>query len=370
MLTRAGAPQLIVAASFLLATGLVMVFSASALRAELFFGNSTFFVLRQAGGLLIGVAVAAAIARVPQVWLQRGAYPAWALATALVFASLTPLGLSVNGADRWVSFGGFAFQPLELAKLGLVLALAQWLSTHRSRLRDARVSIVVPMLFTCIPAAALLAQPDFGGALLLVLFASVIIFAAGARLDHLAVAVGISAPLVIGIALSAGYRVERLRAFLNPFSEQFGAGFQLVQSLVAFGAGGLSGTGLGSGQQKLGYLPEAHTDFVLSVVGEEIGLLGVAAVLALFATLALASLGIASRARSPFGAVLALGASLLIWLQGLVNAGVALGVLPTTGATLPLFSYGRTSLVVSLAAIGLVLNAARPQRRGRAGWRS
>ncbi|MBW2413393.1 MAG: putative lipid II flippase FtsW [Deltaproteobacteria bacterium] len=370
MLTRAGAPQLIVAASFLVATGLVMVFSASAMRAELFFGNSGFFVLRQAGGLILGLAVAATLARMPQAWLQRGAYPAWAFASLLVFASLTPLGLSVNGAHRWVSFGGFNFQPLELAKLGLVLALAQWLSTNRKKLRDARISIVVPMLLTCIPAAGLLAQPDFGGALLLVLFAGVIIFASGARLDHLAVAAGIGAPLVIGIALSAGYRIDRLRAFVDPFSEQFGAGFQLVQSLVAFGAGGLSGTGLGSGQQKLGYLPEAHTDFVLSVVGEEIGLLGVAAVLALFATLAVASLGIASRARSPFGAVLALGASLLIWLQGLVNAGVALGVLPTTGATLPLFSYGRTSLVVSLAALGLVLNAARPQRRGRAGWRS
>ncbi len=370
MLTRVGAPQLLVASSFLVAIGLVMVFSASALRAELLFGSSTFFLLRQLGGLAAGVAIAALLARAPQPLLQRVAYPAWAISTLLVFASLTPLGVNVNGANRWLSLGPIAFQPLEVAKLGLVLGLAQWLATHTNRMRDARVAILVPGLLACIPAAALLLQPDFGGALLLLLFAGVLVFAAGARLDHLLVTAALSAPAIVVLALSAGYRVERLRVFLNPFSEQFGAGFQLVQSLVAFGAGGLAGTGLGSGQQKLGYLPEAHTDFILSVVGEEVGLLGVCVVLALFATVALASIGISSRARTPFAASLALGAGLLVWLQGSVNAGVALGMLPTTGATLPLFSYGRTSLIVSLAAIGLVLNAARPRRRGRSGWRS
>lgn len=370
MLTLPGAPQLLVASSFLVATGLVMVFSASALRAELFFGSSAFFLLRQLGGLVAGAGVAVLLARTPQHWLERAAYPAWAVSTALVIASLTPIGVSVNGAERWVSLGGVSFQPLELAKLGLVLALAQWLATHQSRMRDARVAILVPGLLACIPAAALLMQPDFGGAVLLLLFTAVVVFAAGARFGHLLAAALVSVPAVLFIAISAGYRVERLQVFLNPFSEQFGAGFQLVQSLVAFGAGGLTGSGLGAGQQKLGYLPEAHTDFILSVVGEEIGLLGVLAVLALFATFALASIGISSRARTPFAGLMALGAGLLVWLQGSVNAGVALGVLPTTGATLPLFSYGRSSLIVSLAAVGLVLNAARPRRRGRSGWRS
>jgi len=370
VLTRLGAPQLLVASSFLLAIGLVMVFSASALRAELFFGSSTFFLARQLGGLVLGIALAVGIARMPQDWLQRFAYLAWALSTALIFASLTSAGTDVNGAQRWLAIGQLSFQPLELAKLGVILALAQWLSSQSKRLRDARVAIGVPALIACLPAVGLLLQPDFGGALLLLVFAGVMVFAAGARLDHLAVSAAIGAPLVIGLALSAGYRVDRLRSFLSPFSEQFGAGFQLVQSLVAFGAGGLGGTGLGSGQQKLGYLPEAHTDFILSVVGEELGLLGVLAVLGLFALVGLASLAIATRARSAFGALLGLGASLLIWLQGAVNAGVALGVLPTTGATLPLFSYGRTSLVVSLMALGLILNVARPRRAGRSGWRA
>jgi cell division protein FtsW len=160
--------------------------------------------------------------------------------------------------------------------------------------------------------------------------------------------------------------VIRLDAFLNPWGDPLGRGYQLVQSLLAFGAGGITGTGLGAGQQKLGYLPEAHTDFILSVVGEELGLLGVAGVLGGFALLGLAALAIASRGRDPFAILIALGASLLLWLQGLVNAGVAMGVLPTKGTTLPLFSYGRTSLVASLAALGLILNVAR---RRRSEWR-
>ena len=204
---------------------------------------------------------------------------------------------------------------------------------------------------------------------MLALFAATLTFVTGARLTHLAATALATLPGLALIAMQAGYRESRLRTFLDPWADPMHHGYQLVQSLLAFGAGGIAGTGLGAGQQKLGYLPEAHTDFILSVVGEEMGLLGVGALLICFAVLGLASIGIASRARDPFAALLATGASLLLWLQGLVNAGVAMGVLPTKGTTLPLFSYGRSSLVVSLAAMGLVLNVARPSKRGRKGWR-
>jgi cell division protein FtsW len=167
----------------------------------------------------------------------------------------------------------------------------------------------------------------------------------------------------------SGYRMSRLQSFLDPWGDPFGHGYQLIQSLLAFGAGGLTGSGLGSGQQKLGYLPEAHTDFILSVVGEELGLFGVAGVLGCFVVAGAASLAVAARARDTYTRLLATGGGLLIWMQGLINAGVAMGVLPTTGATLPLFSYGRSSLVVSIAALGLVLATARPAR-GRSGWRA
>ena len=251
----------------------------------------------------------------------------------------------------------------------MIVALAQWLSVHESRVRDFRVAILLPTLLAAVPAALLMLQPDFGGALMILMFAAALVFAAGARLDHLLASGVVALPALALLGLVRGYRLSRLEAFLDPWGDPLGHGYQLIQSLLAFGAGGLDGTGLGSGQQKLGYLPEAHTDFILSVVGEELGLIGVVAVLACFALVGLASLSIASRARNTHAMLLAAGAGLLIWMQGLVNAGVAMGVLPTTGATLPLFSYGRTSLVVSLVAIGLVLCAARPRDR-RSGWRA
>ena len=370
MLSRVGTPHLLVSATFLAGTGLVMVYSASALRAEISFGSSSVYFWRQAMGLALGLLVALLASRVPLGAIRRTSYLVWGLALLALIATLGSLGVEANHARRWLALGGgFMFQPLEVAKLALVLALARWLSDQQARLRDYRFAIGVPALLAGIPALVLLLQPDFGGALMLLLFAATLCFAAGARITHLA-ATGLAAlPGLAMVALGAGYRENRLRSFLDPWADPLGNGYQLVQSLLAFGAGGIAGTGLGAGQQKLGYLPEAHTDFILSVVGEEVGLIGVITVLVCFAVVGVASIGIASRARDTFSMLVATGASLLLWLQGLVNAGVAMGALPTKGTTLPLFSYGRSSLVVSLAAMGLVLNVARPRKRGRKGWR-
>ncbi len=369
MLNRIGTPHLLVSATYLACTGLVMVYSASALRAEVTFGSSMVYFWRQLMGLALGVGVAALVMHLPLAWIRRSSYLVWAVAIGALVATLSALGVEQNNARRWLDLGGFVFQPLEIAKLATVIAVARWLSDHQSELRDYRVAMGMPLLLAAIPAAILVLQPDFGGAVMLALFAATLTFVAGARLTHLAATALATLPGLALIAMQAGYRESRLRTFLDPWADPMHHGYQLVQSLLAFGAGGIAGTGLGAGQQKLGYLPEAHTDFILSVVGEEMGLLGVGALLICFAVLGLASIGIASRARDPFAALLATGASLLLWLQGLLNAGVAMGVLPTKGTTLPLFSYGRSSLVVSLAAMGLVLNVARPSKRGRKGWR-
>ncbi len=369
MLSRVGTPQLLVAGTLLLGGGLVMIYSASAARAELLYGSSWAYLGRQLLCLALGVAAATVLARIPLPWLARLGYVAWAGALFALLATLTPLGVVENGARRWLGIGWLGFQPLELAKLGLVLALAQWLAGRSNRMDDFRVSIAVPALFVGIPAAVLLLQPDFGGAVLLVLFAGVMIFAAGARIDHLLASAALGLPALFTIGLLADYRLERWQGFLDPWADPLGRGYQLVQSVLAFGTGGFTGAGLGASQQKLGYLPEAHTDFILSIVGEEAGLIGVTCVLFCFTLLGLASLGIASRAKTNHGMLLAVGASALIWVQALVNGGVAMGLLPTKGTTLPLISYGGTSLVVSLAAFGLVLNVARPTRRGRPGWR-
>jgi cell division protein FtsW len=369
MLSWIGAPQLLLAGSLLASFGLVMVYSASAIRSELLFGSSSVYFVRQLSGLGLGVCVAALLAHVRLDLLRRFGLAAWAVCVLLVAATLTPLGVGRNGADRWLDVAGIVFQPLELMKLGLVLGLSQWLANHERSLDEFRFSVAGPALLTAVPAVLLLLQPDFGGALMLALFAAAIVFAAGAPLKHLAVSTAVALPAAFWIATLAGYRVLRLETFLDPWSDRTGNGYQLVQSLLAFGAGGLTGTGLGSGQQKLGYLPEAHTDFILSVVGEELGLIGVWAVLICSAVLGMAALGIAARGRDPFAMLVAFGASLMLWLQTLLNAAVAMALLPTKGTTLPLFSYGRSSLIASLAAVGLILNVARPSRRGRVGWR-
>jgi cell division protein FtsW len=369
VLRRIGTQQLVGSAAALLGLGLVMVYSASAMRAEAEFGSSSVYLVRQLQGIAAGLGLALLAARLPLPLLRRLAPVLWLVSVALVLATLSPLGVAQNGARRWLALGPVVFQPLEIAKLGAVLALAAWLAHAESRMRDPRCSVLAPAAIAGVPAALLLCQPDFGGALLFVLVAAVLVYVAGARLVHLgAVALGVI-PLVVAAALSESYRVTRLLSFADPWEDPLGRGYQLVQSLLAFGAGGIAGAGLGAGQQKLGYLPEAHTDFILSVVGEELGLLGVTAVLACFLLLGLAALGVASRAPDRFAQLLALGAGMLIWLQGLVNAGVALGALPTKGTTLPLFSYGRSSAIVSLVAIGLLLNVARPAKRGRFGWR-
>jgi len=369
MLNRFGTSQLAVAGVLLVGFGLVMVYSASAARSEVVFGTSLAYLGRQTLALALGLAVGAACFFAPLAWLEKIGLLAWGAAVLLLAATFTPLGMTGGGAQRWIALGPLAFQPLEPAKLGVLFGLAQWLASRQDRMSDYRVSIAVPALLAGIPVLLLLRQPDFGGAMLIAIFSGVLIFAAGARLDHLALTGALVLPLAGAAMLVRDYRVQRLLAFLDPWADPRGHGYQLVQSQLAFGAGGLFGVGFGAGQQKLFFLPEAHNDFILSVVGEEAGLFGVGLVLVGFAVLALSSLGIAQRAKSPFATLVTLGAGLTLWLQAMLNAGVAMGVLPTKGSTLPLLSYGGTSLIASLAALGLIANAARPSKRGRAGWR-
>jgi cell division protein FtsW len=369
VLSRFGTSQLAVAGVLLVGFGLVMVYSASAARSEVVFGTTLAYLGKQTLALVLGLAVGAICFWTPLAFLEKIGLWAWGISVAALLATFTPLGMSGGGAQRWIHLGPLAFQPLEPAKLGVLFGLAQWLSSHQDRMSDYRVSIAIPALLAGIPVLLLLRQPDFGGAMLITMFSAVLIFAAGARLDHLGLTGALVLPLAAAAMLVRDYRVQRLLAFLDPWADPRGHGYQLVQSQLAFGAGGLFGVGFGAGQQKLFFLPEAHNDFILSVVGEEVGLFGVGLVLIGFAVLALSSLGIAQRAKTPFATLVTLGAGLTLWLQAMLNAGVAMGVLPTKGSTLPLVSYGGTSLVASLASLGLIANAARPTKRGRSGWR-
>ena len=324
---------------------------------------------RQLLALPLGAAVAWAVSRLPLPLWRRAALPLWGVGVAALAFTLL-FGVSAGGARRWLSLGGLGFQPAEAARLTTLLAIAWLLSrpqTGRSGLSGRQVLQALGL--AVLPAALCVLQPDFGGAVILCLLAGVLVFVAGASLRHLA------APLAVGIAglvaysAMQPYAARRWVGFLDPWARATTEGFQLVQSFVAFGRGGWAGVGLGNGRQKLFYLPEAHNDFILSVIAEETGLLGVLVVLGAFALLSAAGLGIAQGARDRFARLAATGATGLLAIPGALNAAVAMGCLPTKGLPLPFVSYGRSSLLICCAAVGLLLAVARDSRAGGRRWR-
>ena len=316
--------------------------------------------LAHVGALGLGLVIAAAIMWTPIEGWRRAALPLWIVSLALMVA-VEFFGTTVNGAQRWLEVPGmgFRFQPVELCKLTTLLLVAA-IVAHRSGHEELSASRTgVAALLTLFPVALLLLQPDLGNAVLLASLVALLLIAAGTRLSRL-VAPGLIG--VIGIALYVShnaYAWRRITGFLNPWATSRAEGFQLVQSFVAFGRGGLFGIGLGNGQQKLAYLPEAHTDFVLSLVAEELGLVGVLIVLAAFVGLLVAGCRIAARARDRFTLLVAFGMTTLLTVPAIVNAAVVMGMIPTKGLTLPFLSYGRTSLVMCCVALGLLLSCAK-----------
>jgi cell division protein FtsW len=328
---------------------------------------------RHAGAALVAFGVAALCVRIPLGLWERYATVLWGAVVVLLGLTLA-FGARVNGATRWLVIPGVGpFQPGELAKLATLLAVASVLAGREARSGFSPAQLQRIAFLTLIPAALLLAQPDFGTTVVLVALVGLLLFAAGAPLGRLWLPTGIGA---LGAALYIAvnpYALRRVTGFLDPWAQSKNEGYQLVQSFVAFGRGGLQGVGLGHGRQKLGFLPEAHTDFILSVIAEELGALGVVAVIGTFAALALGGLRIAQRARDPFAALVALGMTGMIAVPAAINSAVVMGLLPTKGFALPFLSYGRSALLVTAIAIGLLLragltreNSARAPNSGRA----
>jgi cell division protein FtsW len=344
--------------------GAVAVFSATAT-----FSDATFspHFVRHAAGIVLGGLLLFGSARLPLVAWYRLAYALYGVALAALVATLA-LGFVAGGARRWLMLpGGVVFQPVELAKLATVLAVCAYLSRNEVRGALTARSCVLALGFAAVPMALCLLQPDLGSAAVIAALVGLIVFVAGAPVRLLAIpALAGAAGVALYCALNP-YAMRRVLAFRNPWDDPAGIGFQLVQSFVAFGRGGLFGTGPGNGLQKLHYLPEAHTDFILSVIAEEAGLIGVGFVLGLFVVLVLTGLRIAQRATHRFGLLLGFGATLLIGLPALLNGAVVMGLLPPKGLTLPFLSYGRSSLLVACIAAGILISIARasaPARRG------
>ena len=353
-------PLLLGAVAFLVAIGLVMVFSASSVMAYTTFHDNAHFFKRQLIYLAVGLAFAYAAYRVDYRKLKRIAPGAVAVALVLLILTLIPhVGFSTGGARRWLGFHALSFQPSEFAKLALVIFLAAKLSALGEDLRSLSKGVFPVLVVTLMLAVPVFLEPDMGTASLMLFTAFAMIFAAGARIEHLimcALAMLPAAALAVG---SSPYKRARVFAFLNPWKDAQNTGFHIVQSLLALGSGGLFGLGLGASRQKYFYLPEAHTDFIFAVLGEELGLLGGLAVIGLFVLFAVRAVIVALRAPDRFGTLLALGCTFLIVIQAFLNIGVVTGSWPVTGVPLPFISFGGTSLIVSLTAAGLIANVGR-----------
>lgn len=351
----------------LMGVGVVMVYSASIVSAEVRTGNGAYYLERQI--VYVALAMVAMIVGLKvhyDVW-RRLARPAIAVAVLLLAVVLIPgVAATAKGASRWINLGPARLQPSEVTKLAWIVFLAAFLAFNQEKVRSLKTGWGVPVLVMGMLGLLLMKQPDFGSTLICGGLMVLMLWAAGARWLHvggLALIAGAAIPLAI---IFEPYRMKRLLAFLSPEDDPQGVAYHINQALISFGSGEWTGMGLGASRQKLLYLPEAHTDFIFSILGEELGLVGVALVMILFAIFVWRGFRIARRASSAFGALLAFGITAEIGLQAMINMGVATAVLPTKGLTLPFVSYGGSSIITLGAAVGILLNIS--QRRPPPSW--
>ena len=339
--------------------GLVMVSSASITFADREIGRPFYYAIRQAIYLGCGVVAGMLLFKLRLIDLERMGMPLLLSAFAMLVLVLLPgVGVEVNGASRWINVGLFNVQVSELAKLFFIIYLASYLARHGEEVRTQISGFLKPIGLLVIAAVLLLWEPDLGATVVLAAIVMGMIFMAGVKLFQFGGVLGLGALLMAGMAVSSPYRMKRLTTFIDPWADPFDSGFQLTQSLIAIGRGEWFGVGLGASIQKLFYLPEAHTDFVFAVLAEELGLLGVCTIIVLYAVLVWRAFVIAAqavKAENFFASYLAYGIGIWFGLQSFINIGVNMGLLPTKGLTLPLMSYGGSSMVVMCAAIALLL---------------
>ena len=355
---RSAGPDYILLAAVLLLSGLgvIMVYSASGVIAAKIYGRPSYFFLKQVVFLAAGVALMTAVAACPRRIFYRPVYLWLGAALFLLALTFTPLGTSVGGARRWLNLGVLTFQPLEAAKIALVLYLASFFSRKQEMVKNFSVGFLPPSLITGLFCLFLVAQPDFGGAVFLAGILILMSLAGGTRLIYLFTSLMVGVCLAGYLVVSSPYRFRRWFAFLDPFKDARDSGYQLVQSLFALGSGGWSGLGLGQGRQKLFFLPEAHNDFILAVLGEELGFAGMCVVFVCLAIILWRGFAITLRQKRLQDRFTAFGMTLVIGIGALLNVAVVLGAVPPKGVPLPFVSYGGSSLLVSFFCAGLLLN--------------
>ncbi len=354
---------LFAAVASLVAIGLVMIFSASSAQAYADHRDTAYYVKHQAIYLIVGLVLAYGAYKIDYRKFKNLAPYGLLLCIVALVAVLVPhVGVVVNGARRWIGAGIISLQPSEFAKLGLVIYLAAALSVRGDRITSLVRGLFPLCALVFFMALLVLVEPDMGTASLLVFTAFAMFFAAGARIEHLLMIAMVTLPPTVLMVLASPYKRARIFAFLNPWKDAQNTGFHIVQSLLALGSGGLFGVGLGESRAKFFYLPEQYTDFIFSVLGEELGLFGTTTVIALFIVFAYRAIRIAIAAPDRFGFFLASGCTALIVIQAFVNIGVVTSSWPVTGVPLPFISFGGSSLIVSLVAVALIINVGRHRR--------
>lgn len=337
--------------------GIIMVYSASSAISMQHHNTVFYYMQRQAFFCLLSLAVMFVASSFPYKFYKPMAYMILTISIGLLMLVLFPsLSIKAGGAHRWIRLFGITFQPSEFAKLALIIFLAYSLSKKQPMITKFSVGFIPHLVIFLIFAVLIIIQPDFGTVVVLAIITWTMMFVAGVKIIHLLSLVPLLMPALYFLVYKVDYRMDRIFSFLNPWADPFNSGYQITHSLKAFGSGGVFGKGLGLGMQKLHYLPEPHTDFIFSVIGEELGLMGVLAVFILYSALIWKGTKIARTSDDPFASILASGLIVYIGIQVIINTGVALGVLPTKGLTLPFISYGGTSLMINMAAMGILMN--------------
>lgn len=347
-------------AAILTAIGIVMIYSASAIYANDQFGDSAYFLKRHLVYVFAGVALGSFVASMDLGWVRRHAKQILTAMLVLMVLVLIPhVGASTGGARRWFKLFGFSLQPSEFLKLALILYLSDFLDRRRETLSDLRHTVAPALVVLGLCSGLVFLQPDLGTAVTLALVALLLFFAAGFRVVHLSIIVLSALPVLAYAMLAKPYRRKRILAFFHPWDDPRGVGYQIIQSFLALGSGGIFGVGLGRSQQKLFFLPESHTDFIFSIIGEELGFIGTAAVVILFTVFIFSGMVIVFRSKNLFTQLVSLGLVGLIGFEAVINIGVSIGALPTKGLSLPFISYGGSALMANMVVMGLLWNISR-----------
>ena len=355
---------LMISALLLLGLGLVMVFSASGVLASDKYHDPAFFLKKQLIYAVLGIALMLFVRRIPYQSYNRLVYLILALSLFLLILVLIPgIGVRIRSASRWIRFGPLVIQPSEFAKLAIIIFLAYSMARKQEKIRYFSIGFLPHIVVAGIFILLVEKEPDFGTAMALAGITFLMLFVGGTRLTHIFLAILSASPLVVYVILKNKMRLERVVTFVDPWKYAQESGYQLVHSLYAIGSGGFWGLGIGKSREKLFYLPDSHTDFIFAILSEELGFLGIIIVFSLFAILIIRGLIISTRAQDNFGAYLAMGLTALIGLQAVINMAVVTGLMPTKGLSLPFLSYGGSSLLVNMIAIGILLNISSRSRQ-------